>query len=66
MAAEVIPPPYVITAHDKRGLLVITGAVVLAFVWSCFSIRIWLRLQSREWRSDGEYLSRYTACQIMD
>lgn len=60
MAAEVIPPPYVITAHDKRGLIVVTGAAVLAFVWSCFLIRVWLRWQSREWRSDGEY---FTACE---
>ncbi|RAQ99963.1 hypothetical protein DDE82_007758 [Stemphylium lycopersici] len=61
MAAEVIPPPYVITAHDKRGLIVVTGAAVLAFVWSCFLIRVWLRWQSREWRSDdGHHL---TPCQ---
>jgi hypothetical protein len=54
MAGDVIPPPYVITADDKRGLIVVTGAAVLAFVWSCFLIRVWLRLQSREWRSDGK------------
>ncbi|KAI0607350.1 hypothetical protein TUN205_08409 [Pyrenophora tritici-repentis] len=60
MAAEAIPPPYVITAHDKRGLIVVTGAVVLAFVWSCFSIRIWLRLKSREWRSDDWWLAAAT------
>lgn len=54
MAGEVIPPPYVISADDKRGLIVVTGAAVLAFVWSCFLIRVWLRLQSREWRSDGK------------
>jgi hypothetical protein len=54
MAGEVISPPYVITADDKRGLIVVTGAAVLAFVWSCFLIRVWLRMQSREWRSDGE------------
>ena len=56
MAGEVIPPPYVITADDKRGLIVVSGAAVLAFVWSCFLIRVWLRMQSREWRSDGECL----------
>jgi hypothetical protein len=55
MANEVIPAPYIITANDKRGLIVVTGAAVLAFVWSCFLIRVWLRLQSREWRSDGEF-----------
>jgi hypothetical protein len=57
----VIPPPYVIRTNDKRGLIVVTGAAVLAFVWSCFLIRVWLRLQSREWRSDGEFPSP-TAC----
>ncbi|KAI4690978.1 uncharacterized protein J4E88_002452 [Alternaria novae-zelandiae] len=57
MAGEVIPPPYVISADDKRGLIVVTGAAVLAFVWSCFLIRVWLRLQSREWRSDDWWLA---------
>ena len=60
MAGEVIPPPYVITADDKRGLIVVTGAAVLAFVWSCFLIRVWLRLQSREWRSDDWWLAAAT------
>lgn len=46
------PPPYSITADDKRGLLVVTGAVVLAYVWTCFLIRLWLRQQTREWRAD--------------
>lgn len=55
MAGQVIPPPYVITAHDKRGLIVVTGASVLAFVWCCSLIRVWLRWQLKEWRSDGEY-----------
>jgi hypothetical protein len=50
----VIPPPYVITADDKRGLIVVTGAAVLSFVWCCFLIRVWLRLQTREWKSDGK------------
>jgi hypothetical protein len=58
MAGEVISPPYVITADDKRGLIVVTGAAVLAFVWCCFLIRVWLRVQSREWRSDGEWYLR--------
>lgn len=52
-----IPPPYVITADDKRGLLVVTGAAVLAFVWCCFLIRLWLRFQTREWRSDDWLLA---------
>jgi hypothetical protein len=60
MAGEVIPPPFVIGANDKRGLIVVTGAAVLAFVWSCFLIRVWLRLQSREWRSDGECSVSYS------
>ncbi|KAL1796386.1 hypothetical protein ACET3X_004926 [Alternaria dauci] len=63
MAGEVIPPPYVITADDKRGLIVVTGAAVLAFVWSCFLIRVWLRWQSREWRSDDWWL---TAATLLD
>ncbi|KAH9866608.1 hypothetical protein J1614_008300 [Plenodomus biglobosus] len=46
------PPPYFITADDKRGLLVVTGAIVLAYVWTCFLIRLWLRQQTREWRAD--------------
>jgi hypothetical protein len=63
MAGEVIPPPYVITADNKGGLIVVTGAAVLAFVWSCFLIRVWLRMQSGEWRSDGECLFYPTACE---
>jgi hypothetical protein len=55
MAGEVIPPPYVITANDKRGLIVVTGASVLAFVWCCSLIRVWLRWRLKEWRSDGEF-----------
>jgi hypothetical protein len=66
MAGEVIPPPYVITADDKRGLIVVTGAAVLAFVWSCFLIRVWLRLQSREWRSDGKSSLYCTASMSRD
>lgn len=55
MAGDVIPPPYVIAANDKRGLIVVTGASVLAFVWCCSLIRVWLRWRLKEWRSDGEY-----------
>lgn len=55
MAGDVVPPPYVITANDKRGLIVVTGASVLAFVWCCSLIRVWLRWRLKEWRSDGEY-----------
>lgn len=66
MAGEVIPPLYVITADDKRGLIVVTGAAVLAFVWSCFLIRVWLRWQSREWRSDGKSSLHCTACTSRD
>ncbi|KAI8942070.1 hypothetical protein NX059_000169 [Plenodomus lindquistii] len=50
--AAVSPPRYFITADDKRGLIVVTGAVVLAYVWTCFLIRLWLRRQTREWRAD--------------
>ena len=64
MAGNVIPPPYVITEHDKRGLIVVTGASVLAFVWCCSLIRLWLRWQLKEWRSDGEYLPRRNTQEI--
>lgn len=59
-AGEVIPPPYVITANDKRGLIVVTGASVLAFVWSCSLIRLWLRWQLKQWRWDDWWLSAAT------
>lgn len=52
MTPAVSAPPYFITADDKRGLLVVTGAVVLAYVWTCFLIRICVRWQTREWRAD--------------
>jgi hypothetical protein len=57
MATEVIPPPYVITGDDQRGLIVVTVAIVLAFVWTCSLIRMWLRWQSREWRPDESLLA---------
>jgi hypothetical protein len=57
MAAGVIPPPFFITADDKRGLIVVTVALVLAFVWTCSLIRIWLRYQARDWRADDWWLS---------
>ncbi|KAL6702670.1 hypothetical protein ACN47E_001255 [Coniothyrium glycines] len=61
MAGAAIPAPYAITADDKRGLLVVTGAAVLAFVWCCFLIRLWLRFQTREWRADDWLLAIATA-----
>ncbi|EUC42474.1 hypothetical protein COCMIDRAFT_28909 [Bipolaris oryzae ATCC 44560] len=60
MAGDVIPPPYVITANDKRGLIVVTGASVLAFVWCCSLIRVWLRWRLKEWRSDDWWLAAAT------
>lgn len=57
MANKVIPAPYAITADDKRGLIVVTVALVLAFVWVCFSIRIWLRIQTRDWKPDDWLLT---------
>ncbi|KAH7374250.1 hypothetical protein BKA66DRAFT_468079 [Pyrenochaeta sp. MPI-SDFR-AT-0127] len=60
MATEVIPPKYVITADDKRGLIVVTVAVVLSFVLTCFLIRLWLRLQTRDWKSDDWWLAAAT------
>lgn len=64
MATEVIPPNYVITAEDKRGLLVVTVAVVFSFVWVCFLIRLWLRLQMREWKPDDWVLAVATVRQV--
>lgn len=55
-----IAPPYVITATDKRGLIVVTGVSVLAFVWSCSLIRLWLRWQLKQWRWDDWWLSAAT------
>jgi hypothetical protein len=57
---DAIPPPYFITADDKRGLIVVTVAVVLAFVWICSLIRIWLRWQSKSWKSDDWLLAAAT------
>jgi hypothetical protein len=57
MATAVIPPPYFITADDKRGLIVVTVALVLAFVWTCSLIRIWLRWQKRDWKADDWLLA---------
>lgn len=60
MASEVRPPPYFITDTDKRGLIVVINATTLSFVWTCLLIRIWLRLKTREWRSDDYFLAAAT------
>jgi len=60
MAGDVIPAPFKITNDDKRGLIVVTAGCTLAFVWVCFVIRVWLRLQVREWRSDDYFLAAAT------
>jgi hypothetical protein len=60
MAGEVTPAPFTITDDDKRGLIVVTASCTLAFVWVCFVIRIWLRLQVGEWRSDDYFLAAAT------
>jgi hypothetical protein len=57
MARDTFPPPYSITADDKRGLIVVTVALVLAFVYVCSLIRISLRWQSGDWRTDDWLLS---------
>jgi hypothetical protein len=57
MAREAIPPPFFITADDKRGLIVVTVALVLAFVWTCSLIRLWLRWQARDWKTDDWLLA---------
>lgn len=60
MAGDVIPPPFQITDTDKRGLIAVTAGCTLAFVWVCFIIRVWLRTQVREWRSDDYFLAAAT------
>ncbi|KAF2126151.1 hypothetical protein P153DRAFT_369507 [Dothidotthia symphoricarpi CBS 119687] len=65
MAVEVNPPPYRITADDKGGLLVVTAAVTMCYVWICFFIRIWLRLQTKEWKSDDWWLTTATFLQSL-
>lgn len=60
MAHDAIPPPYSITADDKRGLIVVIVAIVLAFVWVCSLIRIWLRYQARDWKNDDWLLAAAT------
>jgi len=60
MAGDVIPPPFQITDEDKRGLIAVTAGCTLAFVWVCFIIRAWLRMQVREWRSDDYFLAGAT------
>jgi hypothetical protein len=64
MPVGVVPAPFVITDNDKRGLIVVSVAVSLAFVWVCFFVRIWLRSQTREWRSDDWFLAAATVCQV--
>jgi hypothetical protein len=56
MATTAFPPPYFITADDKRGLIVVTAALVLAFVWTCSLIRTWLRWQTRDCKIDDWFL----------
>ncbi len=60
MAGDVVPPPFQITDDDKRGLIAVTAGCTLAFVWVCFIIRVWLRIQVREWRSDDYFLAAAT------
>jgi len=66
MAGDVIPAPFQITENDKRGLIVVTAGCTLAFVWVCFIIRVWLRLQVREWRSDDYFLAAATVSLRLD
>lgn len=35
--------------NDKRGLIVVTTAIVLAFVIACVFVRCWQRLEAKEW-----------------
>jgi len=60
MSIEVILPPFVITDNDKRGLVVVITVTLLSFVWTCLLVRIWMRLNSREWKSDDFFLAAVT------
>ncbi|KAF2003152.1 hypothetical protein P154DRAFT_520505 [Amniculicola lignicola CBS 123094] len=60
MSSQVVPPPFIISADDKRGLIVVTAAATLSFVWTCWLIRIWLRLTVREWKADDYFLAAAT------
>ncbi|KAJ4331804.1 hypothetical protein N0V95_009806 [Ascochyta clinopodiicola] len=40
MAGDVTPAPFTITDDDKRGLIVVTAACTLAFVWQGFASQI--------------------------
>lgn len=66
MAGDVIPAPFQITETDKRGLIIVTAWCTLAFVWVCFVIRVWLRFQVREWRSDDYFLAAATVSLRLD
>jgi hypothetical protein len=65
MAAAANPPPYFITANDKRGLIVVTAALVLAFVWTCSLIRTWLRWHARDSKADDWWLALATVSVYM-
>lgn len=60
MSIEAIPPPFVITADDKRGLIVVITVTTLSVIWTCLLIRIWLRSKSREWKLDDCFLAAAT------
>jgi hypothetical protein len=59
-----LAPPYVITASDKRGLVVVIAATTLSFVWTCLLIRIYLRLKLREWKLDDYLLVAATVSSL--
>ncbi|KAJ4304664.1 hypothetical protein N0V90_000191 [Kalmusia sp. IMI 367209] len=60
MAEYVTPAPFKITDDDKRGLIVVTAAYTVAFVWVCFIIRVWLRLQVKDWKAEDCFLGAAT------
>ncbi|OCK77180.1 hypothetical protein K432DRAFT_127387 [Lepidopterella palustris CBS 459.81] len=60
MSTQVVPPPYQITPDDKRGLVVVITGLTLAFVWTCFFIRLHLRLKVKEWKLDDSFLGAAT------
>ncbi|KAH8704573.1 hypothetical protein GQ44DRAFT_743608 [Phaeosphaeriaceae sp. PMI808] len=52
-------PPYFITVDDKRDLIVVTVALVLAFVWACCLIR-------GDWKADDRLLASATSGIILN
>jgi len=60
MAWEVVPPRYRIADDDQRGVVVVINAMMLAFVWTCFCIRLSFRYKPADWKVDDYLLGATT------